>query len=89
MRSEVLLISANPKAAPFPVLEYFEHCSGMMCNGVHAMFYNTSYTCSQVKIELNMAENLMPFLLLDCFEEETACESDDFFENVMAVTTAL
>jgi hypothetical protein len=36
-----------------------------------------------------MAENLMPILLLHSLEEEASCESDDFFENVIAVTTAL
>ena len=38
-----------------------------------------------------MAENLMPILLLDSFieEEEAGSESDDFFQNVIAVTTAL
>ena len=31
----------------------------------------------------------MPILLLHSFEEEASCESDDVFENVIAVTTAL
>jgi hypothetical protein len=77
------------EAAPFPVLDYFEHCSGVTRNGVHRVFWNTSYACSQVKIDFKMAENLMPILLLHSLEEEASCESDDFLENVIAVTTAL
>ena len=76
------------EAAPFLVLDYFEHCSGVTRNGVHRVFWNTSYACSQVKIDFKMAENLMPILLLHSLEE-ASCESDDFLENVIAVTTAL
>ena len=29
---------SHPGSAPFTVLNYLEHCSGTVCNGVHTLF---------------------------------------------------
>ncbi len=38
MRSNILL---KKGAAPFTVLERLEQCSGIICNGVHTLFWNS------------------------------------------------
>ena len=84
--------------APFSVLELVVFCSGILYNGMHVMFWNINFV-NGMRLEctinlpfFNMAKKFLPILLFH-FEEARndieMTESDNFIENIIAVTTAM